>query len=103
MGDGQGAENWRFNCGLESTYVKQDKKFLPFFYHIISMTLRLLASPCLSLMLLPTLIKKEDQIFLIYKKIQSGAVAKSYIRKSFLIYEKMRKYFPIYEEAVCHI
>jgi hypothetical protein len=28
---------------------------------------------------------------------------KSYMRKGFLIYEEMRKYFPIYEEAVCHI
>jgi hypothetical protein len=27
--------------------------------------------------------------------IRSGAVAKSYIWKGFLIYEKMRKYFPI--------
>jgi hypothetical protein len=44
--------------------------------------------------------KKEIQIFLIYKEIQGGAVAKSYKRKSFLIYEEMRKYFPIYEEAV---
>jgi hypothetical protein len=33
--------------------------------------------------------KKENQIFLIYREIQSGAVAKSYIRKSFLIYEEM--------------
>jgi hypothetical protein len=44
--------------------------------------------------------KKE---FLIYKEIQSGAVAKSYMRKGFLIYEEMRKYFPVYEEAVSHI
>jgi hypothetical protein len=47
--------------------------------------------------------KKENQIFLIYKKIQSGAVAKSYMRKGFLIYEEVRKYFPIYEEDVSHI
>ncbi len=39
--------------------------------------------------------KKENQIFLIYKEIQSGAVAKSYMRKGFLIYEEMRKYFSI--------
>ncbi len=32
-----------------------------------------------------------------------GAVAKSYIRKSFLIYEEMRKYLVTYEEAVSHI
>jgi hypothetical protein len=47
--------------------------------------------------------RKENQIFLIYKEIQSGAVAKSYIGKGFLIYEEMSKYFPIYEEAVSHI
>ncbi len=52
--------------------------------------------------------KKENQIFLIYKEIQSEAVVKSYMRKGFLIYEEMRKYFdyyyfPIYEEAVSHI
>ncbi len=50
-----------------------------------------------------TLIKKENQIILIYNEIQSGAVAKSYMRKGFLIYEEMRKYIPIYEEAVSHI
>jgi hypothetical protein len=47
--------------------------------------------------------KKEKQIFLIYKEIQSGAVAKSYMRKGFLIYEEMRKYFPIYEEATLQL
>ncbi len=47
--------------------------------------------------------KKENQIFLIYKEIQSEAVAKSYMRKGFLIYEKMHKYFLIYEEAVSHV
>jgi hypothetical protein len=44
--------------------------------------------------------KKENQIFLIYKEIQRGAVAQSYMRKGFLIYGEMRKYFPIYDEAV---
>jgi hypothetical protein len=47
--------------------------------------------------------KKENKIFIIYSEIQSGAVAKSYMRKGSLIYEEMRKYFPIYEEAVSHI
>jgi hypothetical protein len=32
-----------------------------------------------------------------------GVVAQSYIKKGFLTYEEMRKYFPIYEEAVSHI
>ncbi len=40
-----------------------------------------------------TLIKKENQIFLIYKEIQSGAIAK---RKGFVKYEEMSKYFPRY-------
>ncbi len=39
----------------------------------------------------------------VYKEIQSGAVTKSYMRNGFLIYEEMRQYFPIYEEAVSHI
>ncbi len=46
--------------------------------------------------------KKENKIFLIYKEIQSGAVAKSDMRKGFTTYEEMRKYFP-YEEVVSHI
>jgi hypothetical protein len=29
---------------------------------------------------------KENQIFLIYKEIRGGAVAKSYMKKGFLIY-----------------
>jgi hypothetical protein len=48
-------------------------------------------------------LKKENRIFLLYKEIQSEAVAKSYMRKGFLIYEEMRKYFRIYDEAVSHI
>jgi hypothetical protein len=32
-----------------------------------------------------------------------GAVAKSYMRKGFPIYEEMRKYLVINEEAVSHI
>jgi len=47
--------------------------------------------------------KKENKNFLIYKKIQMGAVEKSYMRKGFLIYEEMRKYLVIYEGAVSHI
>jgi hypothetical protein len=43
--------------------------------------------------------KKENKVFLIFKEIQIGAVAKSYMRKGFLIYEEIRKYFPIYEEV----
>jgi hypothetical protein len=34
---------------------------------------------------------EENPIVLIYKEIQSGAVAKSYMRKGFLIDEEMRK------------
>jgi hypothetical protein len=50
-----------------------------------------------------TALIKKEKIFLISQEIQSGAVAKSYMRKDFLIYEEMRKYFPIYEEAIIHI
>ncbi len=40
--------------------------------------------------------KKENQIFLIYKKIQSGAVAKSYMTKGLLIYGEIFAHFLIY-------
>ncbi len=45
--------------------------------------------------------KKENKIFLIYEEIQNGAVAKSYMRKGFIIctvYEEMRIYLTINEE-----
>ncbi len=47
--------------------------------------------------------KKENKSFLICKEIQMGAVAKSYIKKGFLMCEEMRKFLVIYEEAVRHI
>jgi hypothetical protein len=47
--------------------------------------------------------KKEKKIFLISKEIQNGSVAKSYIRKGFLIYEEIPKYLIIYEEAVSNL
>jgi hypothetical protein len=56
-----------------------------------------------NIMVISTLIKKEKKIFLIFKEIQKGAVAKSYMRKGFQIYEEMRKYLVIYEEAFSHI
>ncbi len=47
---------------------------------------------------------KKFKFSFIYKEIQNGAVAKSYMRKGFLIYdEEMRKYFTIYKKAVNHI
>jgi hypothetical protein len=49
------------------------------------------------------LIKKKNNFFPIYKEIQSGAVAKSYMRKGFPIFEEMGKYFPIYKEAVSYV
>jgi hypothetical protein len=55
---------------------------------------------------LSTLIKKEKQVFLIYKEIQSAAVAKSYMTNGLLIYGKylrissyIRKPFLIYDFA----
>jgi hypothetical protein len=47
--------------------------------------------------------KKENEIFLIYKKIQKGRAANSYMRKGFLLYEEKRKYLIMYEEAVINI
>jgi hypothetical protein len=52
---------------------------------------------------LPGHTDKKNQIFLIYKEIKSGTVAKSCMRKGFLIYEELRKYFIIYEEAASQI
>jgi hypothetical protein len=42
--------------------------------------------------------KKENKIFLINKEIQRRSGARPYMRKGFLIYEEMRKFFPIYEQ-----
>jgi hypothetical protein len=47
--------------------------------------------------------KKGRKVFLIYKEIQSGSGAKSYMRKGFLKYGEMHKYLVIYGEAVSHI
>ncbi len=41
-------------------------------------------------------VKKKKKIFLICKEIQKGSGAKSYMRKGFLIYEKLRKYLVIF-------
>ncbi len=43
-------------------------------------------------------VKKEKTNFLIYKEIQKGSGAKSYMRKGF--HEEMRKYIVTYGEAV---
>jgi hypothetical protein len=40
--------------------------------------------------------KKEKKIFLIYKEIQNGAVAKSYMTNGILIYGKIFAHFLIY-------
>jgi hypothetical protein len=40
--------------------------------------------------------KKENKIFLIYKEIQSGAVAKSYMINGLLIYGEIFVHFLIY-------
>ena len=40
--------------------------------------------------------KKEKQIFLIYREIQSGAVAKSYMTNGLLIYGEIFAHFLIY-------
>jgi hypothetical protein len=47
--------------------------------------------------------KKENKIFLLYKEIQMGSGAKSYMRKGFPINEEMHKFITIYEEAVSRI
>ncbi len=55
------------------------------------------------LLVLYTLITKENLIFLICKEIQNGAVAKSYVTNGLLIYGEMFAHFLIYSEALPHI
>ena len=49
-----------------------------------------------------TLIKKKTKFPSYIGKFRWDRV-QSYMRKGFLIYEEMRKFFPIYEEAFNHI
>jgi hypothetical protein len=42
--------------------------------------------------------KKENKTFLIYKEIQNGAVAKSYITNGLLIYREIFAHFLIYRK-----
>jgi hypothetical protein len=49
-----------------------------------------------TVVVLSTLIKKKKLIFLIYKEIQSGAVAKSYMTNGILMYGEIFAYFLIY-------
>ncbi len=44
--------------------------------------------------------KKEENILLIYKEIQKGAVAKSYMTNGLLIYGAIFVHFLIYYEAI---
>jgi hypothetical protein len=47
--------------------------------------------------------KKEKKIFLIYKEIQNGAVAKSFMTNGLLTHGEIFAHFPIYEETLPHI
>ncbi len=47
--------------------------------------------------------EKEYQIFLIYKEIQNGAVAKSYMTNGLLLYGEIFVHFLIFQEALPHI
>jgi hypothetical protein len=40
--------------------------------------------------------KKENKTFLIFKEVQNGAVAKSYMTNGLLIYGEIFALFPIY-------
>ncbi len=46
---------------------------------------------------------KKTPNFSSYIRKFNGAIANSYMRKGFLIYEEMRKFLVIYEEAVSYI
>ncbi len=47
--------------------------------------------------------KKENEIFLMYKEIQMGSVAKSYMTNGRLIYGYIFAHFLIYEEIHPHM
>jgi hypothetical protein len=47
--------------------------------------------------------KKVNQIFLIYKEIQNGAVAKSYMTNGLLIYREIFAHFLIHLVALPHV
>jgi hypothetical protein len=47
--------------------------------------------------------KKNIKFSSYIRKFRNGAVAKSYMRKGFLIYVEMCKYLTTYEEAVSHM
>ncbi len=47
--------------------------------------------------------KKENQNFLICRKIQNGAVAKSYMTNGLPVYGEIFAHFLIYKEALPHI
>ncbi len=47
--------------------------------------------------------KKEHQIFSIYKEVQNGAVAKSFMTNGLLIYGEIFAHFLIYKEAFPYI
>jgi hypothetical protein len=50
-----------------------------------------------------TLLKKKIKFSSFIRKFRNGAVAKSYMREGFLMYEEIRKYLTIYKEAVRNI
>ncbi len=68
-----------------------------FINYNFDLSTRILVTAFIAIQLVYYTDKKENNIFLIYKEIQSGAVAKSYVRKGFLLYDEMRQYFRIYE------
>ncbi len=72
-------------------------------YKVLPAVLHTSSVPELLVLMVGYTDKKEKKIFLIVKKIQMGAVEKSYMRKGFLINEEIRKYLVKYEEAVSHI
>ncbi len=47
--------------------------------------------------------KKENQIFLLYKEVQNGAVAKSHMTNGLLINDEIFAHFLIYQEALPHL
>ncbi len=87
---------------LQKRFRQPNSEFTPVLTSGLWCVLRV-NTPCSTGFFLLYTDKKEKKSLLIFKEIHMGPVAKSYMRKGFLIYEDMGKYIVIYEEAVSHI
>ncbi len=75
---------------------KRDPDPDPTVVYLIRNTAFMPMLPASTLTVYPHTDNKENQIFLIYREIQSGAVAKSYMTNGLVIYGEIFSHFLIY-------